>query len=132
MLDKARSLIESHRKKGHRLLVITATNRFITEPIVQQLGINELIACEPALENGIYTGKPTGIPSFQHGKVQRLEQWLTEQNETLAGAWFYSDSHNDLPLLERVDNPVAVNPDATLMNIANTNGWTILNLRDNE
>ena len=132
LLEKAQALIETHRQQGDRLLVITATNRFVTEPIVNHLGIDELIACEPGQENGIYTGKPTGIPSFQHGKVLRLQQWLAEHGESLNGAWFYSDSHNDLPLLEQVDNPVAVNPDDRLMNIATSRGWTILNLRDHE
>lgn len=132
MLEKAQALIERHRSNGDRLLVITATNRFITEPIVNALGINDLIACEPEQKNGIYTGLPTGIPSFQHGKVQRLDQWLKDENESLEGAWFYSDSHNDLPLLEKVDNPVAVNPDAKLDKTATENGWTVLNLRDSE
>lgn len=132
ILPKALELIEKHRSQGDTLLVITATNRFVTGPITERLGINELIACEPGQENGVYTGKPTGIPSFQHGKVQRLDQWLSERNETLDGAWFYSDSHNDLPLLEKVDNPVAVNPDDKLNSVAKTRGWAVLDLRKDQ
>ena len=131
MLPDAEQLIETHRQQGDTLLIITATNQFVTEPIAQRLGINHLIACEPELKNGRYTGKPTGIPSFQHGKVERLDMWLKEQQQSLAGAWFYSDSHNDLPLLERVDNPVAVNPDDRLRKRAQEQGWAILDLRKN-
>ncbi|WP_196161064.1 HAD family hydrolase [Reinekea sp. G2M2-21] len=131
MLPDAEQLIETHRQQGDTLLIITATNRFVTEPIAQRLGINHLIACEPELKNGRYTGKPTGIPSFQHGKVDRLDMWLKEQQQSLTGAWFYSDSHNDLPLLEQVDNPVAVNPDDRLRKRAQEQGWTILDLRKN-
>ncbi|WP_320822423.1 HAD family hydrolase [Reinekea sp.] len=129
VLPQALELIGHHRALGHRLLIITATNRFVTEPIAQRLGIKQLIACEPELTGGRYTGKATGTPSFGQGKVVRLAQWLTEQNESLDGAWFYSDSRNDLPLLERVEHPIAVNPDATLRDIAQKNAWTILDLR---
>lgn len=129
LLPKAFALIEEHKRQGDTLLIITATNRFITEPIAKRLGIPHLIACEPEMVNGAYTGKPTGIPSFQHGKVERLTQWLKAHNESLQGAWFYSDSHNDLPLLETVDKPVAVNPDDTLRAKAEADGWPILDLR---
>ncbi|TXR54849.1 HAD family hydrolase [Reinekea thalattae] len=132
MLEKAQALIEKHRQQGDRLLVITATNRFVTEPIVKQLGIDDLIACEVEIKDGVYTGKPTGVPSFQHGKVTRLTQWLADEHESLAGAWFYSDSHNDLPLLSKVDNPVAVNPDSTLLDKAQQEGWAVLDLRDDQ
>ncbi len=131
ILPDAEALIKKHENAGDTLLIITATNRFVTEPIAQRLGINHLIACEPELINGIYTGKATGTPSFQHGKVERLQSWLKEQQISLDGAWFYSDSHNDLPLLEQVDNPVAVNPDARLQAIAISRGWEILDLRTN-
>jgi HAD superfamily hydrolase (TIGR01490 family) len=129
LLPKAFELIENHRKAGDVLLIITATNRFVTTPIAERLGFEHLIACEPELKNGRYTGKPTGIPSFQHGKVERLNTWLIEQSLSLEDAWFYSDSHNDLPLLERVDNPVAVNPDSRLLDTAQRNGWPIMDLR---
>lgn len=129
LLPKAFELIEKHRAAGDTLLVITATNRFVTGPIVKRLGIEHLIACEPEIVNGRYTGLPTGVPSFQHGKVIRLETWLTEQQFNLDNSWFYSDSHNDLPLLEQVAHPVAVNPDDKLTAIAQTRGWQILDLR---
>jgi HAD superfamily hydrolase (TIGR01490 family) len=129
MLPKAEALVEHHRAKGDTLLIITATNRFVTEPIARRLGIDHLIACEPEIENGRYTGRATGIPSFQHGKVERLNTWMVENGITLQDAWFYSDSHNDLPLLEKVDNPVAVNPDEHLLKVANQKEWTVLDLR---
>ncbi|ATX78297.1 histidinol-phosphatase [Reinekea forsetii] len=129
MLPQAIELIDQHRALGHQLLIITATNRFITEPIARRLGIEQLIACEPELTGTRYTGKATGTPSFGQGKVVRLQQWLDDRHESLDGAWFYSDSRNDLPLLEWVDNPIAVNPDEALKDIAQTNGWPILDLR---
>ena len=131
MLSQAQALVKQHQDAGDTLLIITATNRFVTEPIALRLGINHLIACEPELKNGRYTGKATGIPSFQHGKVERLNSWLNAQQMSLDGAWFYSDSHNDLPLLERVDRPVAVNPDSKLQSVAEAQGWDILDLRTN-
>ena len=129
MLPQAIELIDQHRALGHQLLIITATNRFITEPIARRLGIEQLIACEPELTGTRYTGNATGTPSFGQGKVVRLQQWLDDRHESLDGAWFYSDSRNDLPLLEWVDNPIAVNPDEALKDIAQTNGWPILDLR---
>lgn len=130
MLPKAFDLIQKHKEQGDTLLIITATNRFVTEPIALHLGIENLIACEPEIVDGRYTGKSIGIPSFQHGKVERLQAWLQQRQESLDGAWFYSDSHNDLPLLEQVDHPVAVNPDETLQSIATERDWPILDLRN--
>ncbi len=129
MLPAAAALIERHRQAGDELLVITATNRFVTEPIVRALGIRDLVACEGEVVDGRYTGEPQGIPSFGPGKVSRLEAWLEERDVPFAGAWFYSDSHNDLPLLEKVDNPVAVDPDPTLLARAQREGWPIISLR---
>lgn len=131
ILPKAIKLIEQHRTAGDTLLIITATNRFVTGPIAQRLGIEHIIACEAEIIDGRYTGFPTGIPSFQQGKVTRLQTWLEKNQISMAGAWFYSDSHNDLPLLEAVDHPVAVNPDNTLKRHAETKGWKILDLRGN-
>lgn len=128
MLPKAAELLDSHRSQGHTLLIITATNRFVTEPVAELLGIEHLIATEPELVNGRYTGEVAGIPSFQDGKVTRLHDWLESTGESLEGAWFYSDSHNDVPLLRKVENPVAVDPDPTLENIAKENGWKIMSL----
>ncbi|MGB0732346.1 MAG: HAD family hydrolase [Pontibacterium sp.] len=132
MLPKAAELLEQHRKAGHTLVLITATNRFVIEPIAHALGFEpaNIMATEPQRdEAGNYTGDIEGIPCFQDGKVQRLAQWLKEHNASLEGSYFYSDSHNDLPLLEQVDNPVAVNPDETLLAHAENNLWPVLDLR---
>lgn len=124
------ALLNKHRDLGHTLMIITATNRFVTGPIAQYLGIEHLIACEAEQIDGRYTGRPEGIPSFREGKVTRLNSWLDEHNDNLDGAWFYSDSHNDLPLLSLVDNPVAVDPDARLQAEAEQRGWPIISLRE--
>jgi HAD superfamily hydrolase (TIGR01490 family) len=128
--QKSRDLIAKHKNAGDDLLIITATNAFITRPIATLLGFSELIAPEPEIIDGQYTGAITGIPSFHQGKVIRLEMWLTEKNMNLEGAFFYSDSHNDLPLLNIIDHPVAVDADEILTNTANRNHWPIISLRD--
>ncbi|HKM16497.1 MAG TPA: HAD family hydrolase [Marinospirillum sp.] len=130
MLPKAVALLNQHREQGHQILIITATNRFITEPIAQLLGVESMIAAEPEFIDGSYTGNIVGVPSFQEGKITRLNEWLANKDLSLKNSWFYSDSHNDLPLLEIVDNPVAVNPDDTLRVRANQAGWPIISLRD--
>lgn len=129
ILTKGLELIKEHADAGHTLVIITATNRFVTGPIAERLGIKHLIACEPEMKDGIFTGNATGTPSFQHGKVVRLQQWLEQSECTLAGSYFYSDSHNDLPLLEQVDHPVAVNPDDRLREIAQQHSWKVMDLR---
>lgn len=129
VLPKAQALVDSHRNQNHTLLVITATNRFITEPIVKLFGIDNLIATPPEFIDGRYTGNFIGTPCFQGGKVTLLMDWLKTANETLTNSWFYSDSHNDLSLLKLVDNPVAVNPDEKLREAAETNQWQIMDLR---
>jgi len=130
MLPAARKLIEDHRKRGHTLLIITATNRFITEPIAAALGIDNLIATEPRFAAGRYTGEVEGIPSYREGKVRRMHDWLRLCGETSCEQWFYSDSHNDIPLLEEVDHPVAVDPDDILRRTAEERVWPIISLRD--
>ncbi|MBS3667160.1 MULTISPECIES: HAD family hydrolase [Halomonadaceae] len=130
ILPKAEELLARHRTKGDTLLIITATNRFITAPIAERLGVDHLIAVNPEVKNGRYTGRVSGIPSYREGKVTRLEKWLEDQDLTMEGAWFYSDSHNDLPLLEIVEHPVAVDPDDTLREIAKERQWRIMSLRD--
>ena len=130
LLPAARELIERHRVAGDTLMIITATNRFVTEPIASLYGINHLIATTPEFRDGRYTGRYEGVPCFQSGKVTRLAEWLTEHRHDLNGSWFYSDSHNDLPLLERVTHPVAVDPDAILKQHAEQQGWPILTLRE--
>ena len=124
----ARALVEKHRLQGDTLLIITATNRFITEPIAAEFGIPNLIATEPEEIDGRYTGKVAGTPSYREGKVQRLHTWLHAHQQNLAGSWFYSDSHNDLPLLSQVDHPVAVNADPVLTAHALRLGWPAIHL----
>lgn len=130
ILPKAEELLARHRTKGDTLLIITATNRFITAPIAERLGVDNLIAVNPEVKEGRYTGRVSGIPSFREGKVTRLQQWLQDQDLTMEGSWFYSDSHNDLPLLEKVEHPVAVDPDDTLRQVAEERHWRIMSLRD--
>ena len=130
ILPKAEELLARHRTKGDTLLIITATNRFITGPIAERLGVDDLIAVEPEMVDGRYTGRVDGVPSYREGKVIRLQAWLEAQDITMDGAWFYSDSHNDLPLLEKVDHPVAVDPDDTLRKVAEERHWRIMSLRD--
>jgi len=127
--DSARELVERHR--SDLSAVITATNSFVTAPIVREFGVEHLIATEPEQLNGAFTGHVTDIPCFREGKVQRLESWLETQRRTLDSfeeSWFYSDSHNDLPLLNRVTHPVAVDPDDTLREHAQTHGWPVISL----
>lgn len=130
LLPKAFELIKSHAEKGDTLMIITATNRFVTEPIASLLGIPHLLATDPEVVNGEYTGKVAGIPCFQDGKVTRLNEWLIANNESLEDSWFYSDSHNDLPLLKLVTYPVAVDADDTLQEYAKNNDWPMMSLRD--
>ncbi|MEY3190523.1 MAG: hypothetical protein RIS10_640, partial [Pseudomonadota bacterium] len=129
LLKPAQALITHHKDKGDTLLVITATNRFVTEPIVDLYGIENLLATTPEFLDGKFTGRFNGIPCFQEGKVKLLEEWLKTSTETMQGSWFYSDSHNDLPLLKLVDNPVAVDPDEKLTLFARKNNWPIISLR---
>lgn len=128
-LPKAQALVDKHREQGHTLMIITATNDFVTAPLAEKYGIPHLLATQAEQLDGQFTGRVSGIPSFREGKVTRLNQWLADNKETLTGSWFYSDSLNDLPLLEQVDNPVAVDPDDTLADIAKQNDWPILSLR---
>ncbi|MGE5242509.1 MAG: HAD family hydrolase [Bacteroidota bacterium] len=125
---EARALVETHRARGDTLLIITATNRFVTAPIAREFGVPHLIATEPEERDGRYTGRVAGTPSYREGKVARLQDWMTRHGETLKDSWFYSDSHNDLPLLTIVDHPVAVNPDDILQREAQKRGWPILKL----
>jgi HAD superfamily hydrolase (TIGR01490 family) len=127
--DSARELVARHRNDTR--VVITATNSFVTAAIARELGIEHLIATEPEQRDGQFTGAVCGIPCFREGKVQRLEAWLASENRTLQSygrSWFYSDSLNDLPLLERVSDPVAVDPDDTLRAHAQRRGWPVISL----
>jgi HAD superfamily hydrolase (TIGR01490 family) len=125
MGDIAKAVIEQHRQRGHTLIVITATNSFVTRPIVDAFGIEHLIATESKIINGRYSTQVDGIPCFNKGKVERLTAWLKQNNKSLKGSYFYSDSHNDVPLLEKVDHPIAVDPDETLKALAKQRGWKI-------
>ncbi len=129
LLNAAQELVDKHRAQGDTLLVITATNRFITAPIVALYGIDNLIATTPELVNERYTGEIVGVPCFQEGKVTLLKDWLEKTGETLQGSYFYSDSHNDLPLLRLVDYPVAVDADEKLRAVAVAQGWKMISLR---
>lgn len=129
ILPAARALVERHRAAGDTLVVITATNAFVTAPIAERLGIGHLIATEPECIGGRYTGAVAGLPAFRDGKVTRLMQWLDGHGHGLRGSHFYSDSINDLALLEQVEHPVAVDPDPPLAAIAGERGWPVLSLR---
>jgi HAD superfamily hydrolase (TIGR01490 family) len=128
----ARALVQRHLDAGDLCAMVTATNSFVTGPICREFGIPHLIATIPAHENGQFTGAPRGMPAFKAGKIERMNTWLEEM-----GLWwgaferstFYSDSHNDLPLLELVTHPVVVDPDATLRAHASAKGWPIMSLR---
>ncbi|WP_133013161.1 HAD family hydrolase [Marinomonas flavescens] len=130
MQDKAKALLKHHKDQGHFLLMITATNQFVTGPIADALGMDHIIAPIPEIINNRYTGKTVGVPSFQEGKVTRLNDWLAETGHSMEGSYFYSDSRNDLPLLELVTHPVAVDADPTLTEIAKERGWPHISLRD--
>ena len=128
----ARDLVERHRAAGDVCVIITATNSFVTAPIAREFGVENLIATEPEHKDGEFTGNVADVPCFREGKITRLENWLAERGwnlDSFADSTFYSDSLNDLPLLARVKNPVAVNPDATLRAHAEQHGWRIINLR---
>jgi HAD superfamily hydrolase (TIGR01490 family) len=130
MLPAARRLI--HERQGNLLAIITATNRFLTEPIAAAFGIEHLIATEPGMRDGRFTGDIVGPPCMREGKITWLEKWLQSRTSSMGDfreTWFYSDSINDLPLLERVTHPVAVDPDPRLAAIARQRGWRRLSLR---
>ena len=130
--EKAYALVKKHREEGDLLIVITATNSFITKPIAALFGIENLIGTDPEEKEGEFTGKVSGLPSFKEGKVTRLEAWLKNKNLSLADfkkSYFYSDSHNDLPLMQKVTHPVAVDSDDILTEYANSKGWPKISLR---
>ncbi|MFO1362191.1 MAG: HAD family hydrolase [Burkholderiales bacterium] len=128
----ARRLVAQHRDAGALCAIVTATNSFVTAPIAREFAVAHLIATEPETRDGAFTGGVAGIPAFREGKVARLEQWLAALGrplEAFAASWFYSDSHNDLPLLERVTRAVAVDPDERLRAVAAARGWPVISLR---
>lgn len=129
--SRARELVAQHR--GDLCAIVTATNSFVTAPIAREFGIANLIATEPAHAGGEFTGEVMGTPAFREGKIARLEEWLAGRGQSLQSfvrSTFYSDSLNDLPLLERVTHPVAVDPDDTLRSEAVKRGWPVISLAD--
>ena len=128
----ARALVQRHLDEGSLCAVVTATNSFVTGPIAREFGIPHLVATIPAHEDGRFTGKPRGTPAFKAGKIERVEAWLESLGlwwGAFDQSWFYSDSHNDLPLMSKVTRPVAVDPDDTLRGHARNAGWPIISLR---
>jgi HAD superfamily hydrolase (TIGR01490 family) len=121
--------IQQHRDKGDITVIITATNRFVTAPIAEAFKVDDLIATDPEIIDGRYTGKVAGTPCFQEGKIVRLNQWLENTSHDLENSTFYSDSHNDLALLEIVTRPIAVDPDDQLKATALTKNWEIRSFR---
>jgi len=131
LTQAALALVERHLAEGDLCAVVTATNSFVTAPIARAFGVPTLIATDPEYRGGRYTGRIAGIPSFKEGKVARVQSWLAGQGLALADfseSWFYSDSINDLPLLEAVNRPVATNPSPALREIAQARGWQVLEL----
>lgn len=126
----ARELVKKHQDAGDLVAIITATNRFVTAPIARRLGVRVLLATECEVRDGRYTGRSTDIPCFREGKVTRLERWMLENGFDLEDSYFYSDSMNDLPLLQRVAHAVAVDPDPKLRAEAEMRGWPVVSLRD--
>lgn len=130
--EPAQELVARHRAAGDKCIIITATNSFVTSPIAREFGVEHLIATEPEEKDGEFTGSVAGVPCFREGKIIRLENWLAQREwgwNSFADSFFYSDSLNDLPLLAKVNHPVAVDPDATLREHAELHGWPILTLR---
>ena len=133
MTPQSVALVNKHLDSGAIVAIVTATNSFVTGPIARAFGIPHLIATIPAQENGAFTGKPRGTPAFKAGKIERVENWLESLGlcwESFTRSWFYSDSHNDLPLLGKVSEPVAVDPDDTLRAHATAQGWQVISLRN--
>ena len=132
MTPAALTLVDGHLEQGALVALVTATNSFVTGPIAREFGIAHLIATVAAQEEGRFSGRPRGLPAFREGKIARVEAWLESLGlwwGSFGRSYFYSDSLNDLPLLEKVSHPVAVDPDATLRNHAERHGWPVISLR---
>ncbi|HEX5127228.1 MAG TPA: HAD-IB family hydrolase, partial [Rhodocyclaceae bacterium] len=133
MTAQGKLLVRKHIEAGNLCAIVTATNAFVTAPIARLFGVQHLIATVPAQENGVFTGKPRGTPAFREGKVAGVESWLESMAlnwQSFEYSYFYSDSLNDLPLLLKVNHPVAVDPDDTLRDHARKLGWPIISLRN--
>jgi len=132
ILPKALELIASHEARGHVTAIITAANSFVTTPIASMFGVRHLLASVPESRDGEFTGKIEGIPCFHEGKVIKLEAWLASRGQVLADfaeSYFYGDSQSDLPLMEKVTHPIAVEPDDALAELARARNWPIISLR---
>ncbi|HLT64208.1 MAG TPA: HAD family hydrolase [Pseudohongiella sp.] len=132
MLPAAQALVDQHKAEGDITLIVTATNRFVTEPIARRLGVDALIATDLEENDGVFTGKIAGIPCFQAGKITKLQDWLTARADaslSMDNSVFYSDSFNDIPLLEVAGEAVAVDPDDKLRAHADSKGWRVISLR---
>ena len=125
----AADLLQKHRDSGDTLLIISATHLFVTEPVAELLGVDHLLSTEPEIVNNRYTGRFIGTPTFREGKVTVLKQWMEDHRVSLEGSHFYSDSINDLALLESVERAVTVEPDDKLKAVAEARGWPIISLR---
>ncbi len=130
LLPAAQQLVDAHRSKNRTIVIITATNEFVTAPIAELYGADVLIATQPEIKEGQFTGQVKGIPCFQAGKVTRLNDWLSAQQKSFEESWFFSDSNNDKALLEWVKYPVVVDADATLSELAAERGWPAITLRE--
>ena len=131
--QQALEVLAQHREAGDLIVLTTATNRFLVEPIAAYLGIENLIATDAEVIDGKFTGSHVGVLNFREGKVKRIDAWLSERGYSwldFRETWFYSDSHNDIPLLDRVSRPVAVDPTPGLTAHAHAHGWPILRLRE--
>ncbi|WP_213878406.1 HAD family hydrolase [Pseudomonas sp. dw_358] len=129
ILPKSLALLAEHRAAGDKIVIITATNRFVTGPIAERLGVETLLATECEMKDGRYTGRSCDVPCFREGKVTRLNRWMEENGFNLKDSYFYSDSMNDLPLLEQVTHPVVVDADPNLTAEAERRGWKAMSLR---
>ena len=128
----SRALVRGHLEAGDLCAVVTATNSFVTGPIAREFGVAHLVATEPERAAGRFTGRAAGTACFREGKIARVDAWLASEGHALADfaqSSFYSDSHNDLPLLERASRPVAVDPDHRLAAEAARRGWPVISLR---
>lgn len=130
ILPKAQALLAEHRQAGDKLVIITATNDFITKDIAKYLGVDTLIATRAEQVDGRYTGNIIGTPCYREGKITHLNTWMSANGHSLAGSIFYSDSHNDIPLLSAASTAVAVDPDDRLRAHAIQQGWKVISLRD--
>lgn len=130
LLPRAKELLKKHRDADDHILIITSTNRFIVEPICKAFGVKDVLATELEKKDGKFTGRVEGIPAFGEGKIHHLIAWMKDKDFTLKHSSFYTDSANDLPLMLKVENPIAVDPDPNLLNEAKVRGWEIISLRD--